>query len=147
MGTPLQEVYDKFLARVSLEPWMVEEEIDIVKQDWRQLLEIAIFRFKSPRIELEIDEDSDAFVNFLKSEIHVLAVYMKHEWIKRCLANWELIKTLYTDKDFSPANHLEKLEKLSEQVELECAKQYGIYDRSKKDGNVSGFTKLAGKGL
>ena len=42
----------------------------------------------------------------------MLALYMKHEWIKRCIASWENIRQLYTSKDFSQANHLDKLNKL-----------------------------------
>jgi hypothetical protein len=37
---------------------------------------------------------------------------MKHEWIKRCVASWEHIGQLYTSKDFSMANHLDKLNDL-----------------------------------
>jgi hypothetical protein len=55
-------------------------------------------------------------------EIQLLAVYMKHEWIKRCIASWENIRQLYTSKDFSQANHLDKLNKLEVQVALEVRK-------------------------
>jgi hypothetical protein len=41
---------------------------------------------------------------------------MKHEWIKRCVASWEHIGQLYTSKDFSMANHLDKLNDLQLQV-------------------------------
>jgi hypothetical protein len=47
---------------------------------------------------------------------------MKHEWIKRCIASWENIRQLYTSKDFSQANHLDKLNKLEVQVALEVRK-------------------------
>ena len=53
-GTPLQKVYDAFLTRISSDEWTLPEELDIAKRDWRMLLDIAIFRFRFPRISLEI---------------------------------------------------------------------------------------------
>ena len=44
---------------------------------------------------------------------------MKHEWIKRCVASWEHIVQLYTSKDFSSANHLDKLNDLEANVKRE----------------------------
>ena len=78
------------------------------------------------------------------AEIQMLAIYMKHEWVKRCVASWEEIKMLYSNKDFSQANHLDKLIKLSEQLELECVKSSATYYRSIK-GRPYDYTKLAGK--
>ena len=145
MGTPLQKVWDAFLARIKGDDWMYEEDMNIVEQDWRQLLDISIFRFKHPRISLEIDDESSAFVNTLtSSEIQLLAVFMKHEWIKRCIADWENVKQLYTDRDFSQANQLDKLIKLGDQVEMESVKMYGVYDRA-VNGKPFDFTQLAGK--
>ena len=69
---------------------------------------------------------------------------MKHEWIKRCVSSWEEIRMLYSNKDFSQANHLDKLIKLSDQVELECLKASSTYGRS-IDGKPYDYTKLAGK--
>lgn len=141
-GTPLQKVYDAFLARISSDEWILPEELDTAKRDWRMLLDMAIFRFKFPRIELDIiDEDEEEgeeqdvldeyFVNEItQREIQVLATYMKHEWVKRCIASWEEVKMLYSNKDFSQANHLDKLIKASDQIEKECNKAAATYSRS-----------------
>ena len=32
-----------------------------------------------------------------QDEIQLLAIFMKHEWIKRCIATWENIRQLYAD--------------------------------------------------
>ena len=145
MATPFLKVYDAFLGRITADEWTLEEELAIVERDWQELLKIAIFRFKYPRVSLEIeqidmDNDDDnphrletyQFVDDLTNdEIQLLALYMKHEWVKRCIASWENIRQLYADKDFSQANHLDKLNKLQLQIESEVHKAEGIYDRSR----------------
>ena len=155
MATPFLRVYDAFLARITADEWTLEEELAIVERDWQELLRIAIFRFKYPRVDLEIEElDTPEegqlvrrqFVNDLTNdEIQLLALYMKHEWIKRCIASWENIRQLYADKDFSQANHLDKLNKLEAAVEAEVHKAEGIYDRSRGKRPAELFKKLAGK--
>ena len=160
MATLFLKVYDAFLARITADEWTLEEELAIVERDWQELLKMAIFRFKYPRIGLEVEEvDKDEeendnpgqlkqyqFVNDLTNdEIQLLALYMKHEWIKRCIASWENIRQLYADKDFSQANHLDKLNKLEAAVALEIRKAEGIYDRSRSKRPADLFSKLAGK--
>ena len=153
MATSFLKIYDAFLARITADEWTLEEEFAIVERDWQELLKIAIFRFKYPRIDLSTEsvnsEDEDGqsqFVNDLTNdEIQLLSLYMKHEWIKRCIASWENIRQLYADKDFSQANHLDKLNKLEAAVETEVHKAEGIYDRSRFKRPADLFKKLAGK--
>ena len=156
MATSLFKVYDAFLARITADEWTLEEELAIVERDWQELLKMAIFRFKYPRISLEIEEITDSedeecfkkyqFINDLNNdEIQLLALYMKHEWVKRCIASWENIRQLYSSKDFSQANHLDKLNKLETAVALEIHKAEGIYDRSRGKRPANLFRKLAGK--
>jgi len=145
MGTPLQTVWDSFLARITADDWMNETIMDVVKQDWRQLLDMSIYRVKYPRVSLSIDNATESFTATLtSSEIQLLAIFMKHEWLKRCIADWENVKQSYTDRDFSQANLLDKLVKLGEQVAKECAEAYKIYDRA-VDGKPFDFGQLAGK--
>ena len=144
MGTPFQAIYDSFLARISSDEWVLPDEMYIAQRDWFEL-KMAIFRFRFPRKSLEYDVEQMAFNEELDdAEIQMLAIYMKHEWVKRCVASWEEIKMLYSNKDFSQANHLDKLIKLSEQLELECVKSSATYYRSIK-GRPYDYTKLAGK--
>ncbi len=161
MATPFIKIYDAFLARITADEWTLEEELAIVERDWQELLQMAIFRFKYPRVNLDIEEldqnneddplDSPKlkmyqFVNDLTNdEIQILALYMKHEWVKRCINSWENIRQLYADKDFSQANHLDKLIKLEAAVSLEIRKAEGIYDRSRSKRPADLFKKLAGK--
>ena len=148
MATPFLEVYDAFLARITADEWTLEEELAIVERDWQELLKMAIFRFKYPRVGLEIEEIGEQyqFVNDLTNdEIQLLALYMKHEWVKRCIASWENIRQLYADKDFSQANHLAKLVQYEETIKLEIKNAEGIYDRSREKRPANLFKKLAGK--
>jgi len=52
---------------------------------------------------------------------------------------------LYADKDFSQANHLDKLNKLEAAVQLEIHRAEGVYDRSREKRPADLFKKLAGK--
>lgn len=149
MATPFLKVYDAFLARITADEWTLEEELAIVERDWQELLKMAIFRFKYPRVDLSIegeDDNSPQFVNDLTNdEIQLLALYMKHEWVKRCIASWENIRQLYADKDFSQANHLAKLNEYQEAVEKEILHAEGIYDRARNKRPADLFKRLAGK--
>ena len=159
MATPFLKVYDAFLARITADEWTLEEELAIVERDWQELLKMAIARFKYPRVSLEFEElsaaDEEENVPQLKiyqfsadltnDEIQMLAVLMKHEWIKRCVASWEHIGQLYTSKDFSAANHLDKLNDLELSVKREVDKQQDIYDRSRGKAPAEIFSRLAGK--
>ena len=159
MATPFLKVYDAFLARITADEWTLEEELAIVERDWQELLNIAIFRFKYPRVSLEVEEiepndgeeDSPKLKTFqfvddlTNDEIQLLALYMKHEWVKRCIASWENIRQLYADKDFSQANHLDKLNKLEAAINNDVRRAEGIYDRSRKKRPANLFKKLAGK--
>lgn len=145
MATPFLQVYDAFLARITADEWTLEEELAIVERDWRELLKMAIFRFKYPRTDLTIENDNEFIGDLSNDEIQLLALYMKHEWVKRCIASWENIRQLYADKDFSQANHLDKLNKLESAVSDEIHKAEGIYDRSREKRPSYLFKKLAGK--
>ena len=159
MATPFLKVYDAFLARITADEWTLEEELAIVERDWQELLKMAIARFKYPRVSLEIEEVDAAeteesspqlriyqfSADLTNAEIQVLATYMKHEWIKRCVASWEHIGQLYTSKDFSAANHLDKLNDLEARVALECEAAKDDYDKSRGHAPADIFRKLAGK--
>lgn len=157
MATPFLKVYDAFLARITADEWTLEEELAIVERDWQELLKMAIARFKYPRVELSIEEvDSNGedtpqlqilqFTNDLTNdEIQLLATYMKHEWVKRCIASWENIRQLYSSTDFSQANHLDKLNDLEVAVRREVADREDDYDRARGHSPATVFRKLAGK--
>lgn len=146
MATPLQDVYDAFLSKIEADDWMLTEEENVVTEDWRMLLNAAIMQFRYPRISLDYDKESAVFTDDLgNDEIQILANLMKLEWIRRCISTWDNIRQLYSDKDFSQANFLDKLNKTGEQVRNECRLMLDRYGRSADYKPSKLFGKLAGK--
>ena len=139
--TPFSKIYSAFLSRIledEWQQWMMEE----AEQDWRQIMENAITWFKFPRISLE--HDDDGFVEKLsQAEIQIIAVFMKVEWLNRCIMTWENIKPLYEERDFSQANLLDKLESALESERSSARERESIYYRS-RGGKPFDYSKLAG---
>lgn len=146
MATPLQEVYDAFLSKIEADDWMLTEEENVVTEDWRMLLNAAIMQFRYPRVSLDYDKEASIFTDDLSNdEIQILSNLMKLEWIRRCISTWDNIRQLYSDKDFSQANFLDKLNKTGEQVRDECRLMLDRYGRSTNYKPSKIFGKLAGK--
>ena len=146
MATPLQDGYDAFLSKIEADDWMLAEEENVVTEDWRMLLNAAIMQFRYPRVSLDYDKESAVFTDNLgNDEIQILANLMKLEWIRRCISTWDNIRQLYSDKDFSQANFLDKLNKTGEQVRDECRLMLDRYGRSTNYKPSKLFGKLAGK--
>jgi len=140
--TPLQVVYDAFLARILEDEWSTWE-IEEAKQDWRKILDSAITWFKFPRVSLNITGDNfDGELG--NEEIQILADFMKCEWLNRCIMTWENVKPMYEERDFSQANLLDKLKAMLEEERLHALYREGIYYRSIK-GSPFKYSKLAGK--
>lgn len=111
--TPVTEVYDAFLAKISDDEWLfwTEEERH---QDLRTILDAALPLFKFPKHDISINEQG--FTEELSNdEIQILACYMKCEWLNRSILTWERIKPQYEERDFSEANMLDKLYSALEQ--------------------------------
>ena len=70
---------------------------------------------------------------------------MKVEWLNRSIMTWENVKPLYTERDFSQANLLDKLEKMLEAERAKAHELESIYYRSRK-GKPFDFSKLATRG-
>lgn len=142
--TPYSKVYDAFLAKIledEWENWLIEE----AEEDWRQILESAIPWFKFPRISLE--RNDEGFINDLgQAEIQILANFMKCEWLDRNIFSWENIKPLYSERDFSPANMLDKLKQKYEQSKAMADKLESNYYRS-INGKPFKYSKLGNNEL
>lgn len=142
-GTPLQVVYDAFFSRMLEDEWeyWTKEEMEM---DLFSLLSSAIPWFKFPRVSLE--NNGNAFVEQLSNaEVQILANYMKCEWLNRTILTWENIKPLYSERDFSQANLIDKFTKLLAQEKANAEKLEKIYYRS-ISGKPFKYGKLAGKG-
>lgn len=139
--TPLQTVYDAFLATMLEDEWQLWEDYE-VQQDLRAILSTALPQFRFPRVDLAINGDS--FVSELSNtEIQILARYMKCEWLNRSILTWENIKPLYEERDFSMANMLDKLYDSLAYEKKEAKRIESIYYRS-IDNKPFNYSKLAG---
>ena len=147
MATPWWTVFGAFLARIEEDDWMREEDQEIVQQDLLQILGMAAFDFRFPRVSLDLDYLNETFVSELSNaEIQVLATFMKVHWLRRQINTWRVIKQQYSTKDFelsSQANHLDKLIKSLESAEKEAKRALDTYDRSRSHG-VYTYSSLAG---
>lgn len=141
--TPIQAVYDAFLAKLLEDEWLNWDEEEI-KADWKELLAGAIPFFKFPRVSLEIDGEYFKDENITNDEIQILANYMKCEWLNRTILTWENVKPLYEERDFSQANLLDKFKELLEKEEYKALKLERIYYRSIK-GKPFDYSRLAGE--
>ena len=142
--TPYSKVYEAFLARIledEWENWLIEEAM----ADWEQILNMAIPHFKFPRVSLE--KTDEGFSGDLGvEEIQILANFMKVEWLNRCIMTWENVKQLYTERDFSQANLLDKLNAMIASERANAKEMESIYYRSRK-GKPFDFSKLATKNV
>jgi hypothetical protein len=139
--TPLQAIYDSFLSKMLDDEWSSWAEVEVNK-DLEQLLVGAIAHFKFPRVDLTIE--GDHFVGELDvNEVQILANFMRCEWIDRTILTWENIKSLYSERDFSQANLLDKLKAISENEWKKAEKLESNYYRSIK-GKPYDYSRLAG---
>lgn len=139
--TPVTEVYDAFLAKISDDEWVFWTE-DEAKKDWRAILDAALPLFKFPKVDISIN--GDEFNSVLSNEeIQILACYMKCEWLNRSVLTWERIKPQYEERDFSEANMLDKLYSALEQEQREAKRREAIYYRA-INRKPFDYTKLAG---
>lgn len=127
--TPLIKVYTAFLSKMSEDDWLdwTEEE---AQADWMTLLEAAISWFKFPKNSLAINAGQAAFEGNLDTrEIQILSTYMKCEWLNRKILAYENIEPLYDERDYSPANFINRLSNLLERERKRAKELESIYYR------------------
>ena len=106
--TDFQKVFDAFLGKLGEDEWLLWEEEDM-KEDWINIMMGALPQFRFPKINLDIDENNQCFLDDLTNEeVQIIATYMKCEWLNRTILTWENVKPLYEERDFSQANLLDK---------------------------------------
>lgn len=126
--TPFDKVYEAFLSKILDDEWEGWDEEDI-ERDLFSLLEVAIARFKFPRVSL--DHTTEGFVEDLTNdEVQILASYMKCEWLNRNILTWENVKPLYSERDFSQANLIDKFNKMLVAEQARAKALEGSYYRS-----------------
>lgn len=156
--TPIEAVYEAFLAKINDDEWVYWSEND-TKRDLKQIFDAALPLFKFPKKDMTLESESVTedvegkegvvyynykFVSDLSNdEIQILACYMKCEWLNRSILTWERIKPQYEERDFSEANMLDKLYSALESEQREAKKREAIYYRA-INRKPFDYTKLAG---
>lgn len=126
--TPYSVIYSAFLSKQTddeWENWTIHE----INADFRQMLEAGLPYFKFPRVSLARD-DKGFKEDLNDQEIQIIACYMKCEWLNRIILSWENVKNLYTERDFSQANLLDKFTAMLKAERKQAEKLEAIYYRS-----------------
>ncbi len=128
--TELQVVYDAFLAKMLEDEW-VNWDLEDIQEDWKAILKGALPWFKFPRVSLDFDENEEYFIDDLNNEeIQIIATYMKCEWLNRTILTWENVKPLYTERDFSQANLIDKFNQMLAAEKKNAARLEALYYRA-----------------
>jgi hypothetical protein len=126
--TPYSVIYSAFLSKQTddeWENWTIHE----INADFRQMLEAGLPYFKFPRVSLARD-DKGFKEDLNDQEVQIIACYMKCEWLNRIILSWENVKNLYTERDFSQANLLDKFTAMLKAERKQAEKLEAIYYRS-----------------
>ena len=126
--TPYSVIYSAFLSKQTddeWENWTIHE----INADFRQMLEAGLPYFKFPRVSLARD-DKGFKEDLNDQEVQIIACYMKCEWLNRIILSWENVKNLYTERDFSQANLLDKFTAMLKAERKQADKLEAIYYRS-----------------
>ena len=142
MGTSFQEIYDRFLGKITDDMYM-EWTFEDTIADLKNILMDAIPGFEFPRFPLyDFDLKEDSYnVDLTSEEINILALLMYNTWLQRQVASIENTRMKYSGADFkmtSQANHLDKLIKLKQEAERQSHHMQRLYKRRKMvDGKGS----------
>ena len=119
MGTPIQEIYRKFLGMIEDEEWLLVDD-DIIEDLMLNYLENATVEFHQCKKDLTIDYNSMCFIEELSmNEIMVLAWGMVIHYLQPKIKREENLRQFVSDKDFnklSNANMLMRLMNLEEKA-------------------------------
>lgn len=138
--TSFDVIYDAFLSKILEDEWEFWTA-DELREDLYSLLQPAVIRFKFPRVSLEYT--AEGFTDDLTNdEVQILATYMKCEWLNRTILTWENVKPLYTERDFSQANLLDKFNQMLAAERKNARELEAIYYRSVKK-RPFGYSQMA----
>lgn len=137
MQTPIQTIYDSFLAKITDDMYM-----ELTREDTERMLfelfENALPRFEFPRKDIyNYNAESQTYnIELSKEEINIIATYMIDEWIGHQLASVENTRMKYSGTDFkftSQANHMQKLLQLKKDYERLGFHLQRLYKRRLQD--------------
>lgn len=136
MATPLSEVYDFFLAKVTDYTFIKLNETGDLESVLYKHLRSAIVRFTSCTKDLTVDAKELEFTETLDDfEKEILATLMSISYTTSKITHIKNLEQILSDKDYkiySTANHLSQLIALRKDINLEVSNLMVAY--SFRDG-------------
>ena len=130
MGTPIQDVYRKFLGMIEDEEWLLVED-EVIEDLMLNYLENATVEFNQCKKDLSIDYDAMTFEETLSmNEIMILAWGMVIHYLQPKIKREENLRQFVSDKDFnklSNANMLMRLMNLEDKARKQLETYQGKY--------------------
>ena len=126
MGTPVQDIYRKFLGMIEDEEWLLVED-EVIEDLMLNYLENATVEFNQCTKDLSIDYDNMAFYEVLSmNEIMILAWGMVIHYLQPKIKREENLRQFVSDKDFNRLSNANMLMRLMN-LEDKARKQLEIY--------------------
>lgn len=139
MGTPIQEIYRKFLGMIEDEEWLLVDE-NVIEELMLNYLENATVEFTQCKKDLSIDYDSLCFYEELSlNEILILAWGMVIHYLQPKIKREENLRQFVSDKDFSKLSNANMLAKLMV-LEKDARKQLETYQNKYKFKDCVGWS-------
>ena len=137
MGTPYQEVYDRFLQKITDQEFLSLPDEDIDQFCFRYLRS-AITNFKKCKKDLSDRDDSTMSfsVSLENDEVEILAIIMIEQWVSPQICNIQNLKQFMGDREFkyySQANHLDKLLLLKDSLQSDSEREVTNYTYEQSD--------------
>lgn len=130
MGTPIRDVYRKFLGMIEDEEWLLVED-EVIEDLMLNYLENATVEFNQCKKDLSIDYDTMTFEETLSmNEIMILAWGMVIHYLQPKIKREENLRQFVSDKDFnklSNANMLMRLMNLEDKARKQLETYQGKY--------------------
>lgn len=125
MATPLKEVYDFFLSKVTDYSFINLEEEGVLDDILLQHLRSAIIRFNSCTKDLSINiANQEIASNLNDNEKEILSTLMVLNYISGKVLDVKNTQPVLTDKEYvrySSANHLDKLTNVKKDIQSEAS--------------------------
>ena len=138
MGTPVQDVYKKFLGMIEDEEWLLVDE-EVIEDLMLNYLENATVEFHQCKKDLTIDYETMCFVEELGlNEILILAWGMLIHYLQPKIKREENLRQFVSDKDFSKLSNANMLSRLMT-LEDKTRKQLETYQDKYKFQDCTGW--------
>lgn len=125
MATPLTEVYDFFLTKVTDYSFIDLNQSGDLEDVLFKHLRGSVVRFTACTKDLTVDTSTQTFISDLDDyEKEIIATLMTISYVSNKILNVKNMEQILSDKEYqiySTANHLSQLLKLKKELQLEVS--------------------------